>query len=170
VGTIPASLPSFEVPTVQWSRVHQLASSSLAIALLGLLEAISMAKAIAAQTRQKLNINQQCLSEGVANLTGSFFQCFPGSGSLTRSTINQQAGGRTQWSGVISAAAVALTMVLFARYAYYILRRAGGHSAFRLAAGRSAALVYYLRATPSTPGSSPSRQFPRWRYRWNFAC
>ena len=79
-----------------------------------------MAKAIAAQTRQKLDINQQCLSEGVANIVGSMFHCFPGSGSLTRSTINQQAGGRTQWSGVISAVAVALTVVLFAPYAYYI--------------------------------------------------
>jgi sulfate permease, SulP family len=149
VGTIPASLPSFEVPTVQWSRVHQLASSSLAIALLGLLEAISMAKAIAAQTRQKLNINQQCLSEGVANLTGSFFQCFPGSGSLTRSTINQQAGARTQWSGVIAAAAVALTMVLFARYAYYI-PRAGLAGILMLSAWRLVdrqQLFYYLRAT-----------------------
>src|SRR5207247_425967 len=93
---------------------------SLAIALLGLLEAISMAKAIAAQTRQKLDINQQCLSEGVANMAGSMFQCFPGSGSLTRSTINQQAGARTQWSGVIAAAAVAMTVLLFAPYAKYI--------------------------------------------------
>ena len=149
VGNIPASLPSFEPPKIEWSRVHTLASSGLAIALLGLLEAISMAKAIAAQTRQKIDINQQCLSEGVANLTGSFFQCFPGSGSLTRSTINQQAGGRTQWSGVISAAAVALTMVLFAPYAYYIPRSGLAGilmlSAWRLVDRRQ--LVYYLRAT-----------------------
>ena len=51
------------------------------------------------------------MSEGVANVVGSFFQCFPGSGSLTRSTINQAAGARTQWSGVISAVAVAGTMM-----------------------------------------------------------
>ena len=85
-------------------------SSALAIALLGLLEAISMAKAIAAVTGQKLDMNQQCLSEGVANFAGSFFQCMPGSGSLTRSAINQQAGAQTQWSGVVSAVAVALIM------------------------------------------------------------
>ncbi len=70
-----------------------------------------MAKAIAAQTRQKLDMNQQCLSEGLANFTGSFFQCMPGSGSLTRSAINQQAGAVTQWSGVVSAVAVALIML-----------------------------------------------------------
>src|SRR5882757_1592703 len=107
-----------------WNHIHTLATSSLAIALLGLLEAISMAKAIAAHTRQKLDINQQCLSEGVANVAGSLFHCFPGSGSLTRSTINVQSGGRTQWSGVISAVAVAVTVVLFAPYAYYIPKAA----------------------------------------------
>ena len=149
VGNIPAELPSFQVPDITWPRVHDLAGNSLAIALLGLLEAISMAKAIAAQTRQKLDMNQQCLSEGLANFTGSFFQCFPGSGSLTRSTINQQAGARTQWSGVISAVAVAVTVVLFAKYAYYI-PKAGLAGILMLSAWRLVdrhQLVYYLRTT-----------------------
>lgn len=149
VGAIPAKLPSFELPRVGWSRVHLLASNSLAIALLGLLEAISMAKAIAAQTRQKLDINQQCLSEGVANVVGSMFQCFPGSGSLTRSTINQQAGARTQWSGVFAALAVALTVVLFAPYAYYI-PKAGLAGILMLSAWRLVdrqQLAYYVRTT-----------------------
>jgi SulP family sulfate permease len=149
VGNIPAALPSFELPYLEWDRVSALADGALAIALLGLLEAIAMAKAIAAQTGQKLDINQQCLSEGVANFTGSFFQCFPGSGSLTRSNINQQAGGQTQWSGVISAVAVALTVVLFAPYAYYI-PRAGLAGILMLSAWRLVdrkQLKYYLRTT-----------------------
>jgi SulP family sulfate permease len=83
-----------------------------------------MAKAIASVTGQKLDMNQQCLSEGFANFGGSFFQCMPGSGSLTRSAINQQAGARTQWSGVVSAAAVALIMLVFAPYARFIPRAA----------------------------------------------
>jgi sulfate permease, SulP family len=53
-------------------------------------------------------------------MAGSFFQCFPGSGSLTRSAINQQAGAFSQWSGVISAVAVAAIMLLFAPLAQYI--------------------------------------------------
>jgi SulP family sulfate permease len=149
VGVIPAKLPEFALPEFDLARAKQLVSSSLAIAMLGLLEAISMAKAIAATTRQKLDINQQCLSEGVANLTGSFFQCFPGSGSLTRSTINQQAGAATQWSGVISAITVALLMVLFAPYAYFI-PRSGLAGILMLSAWRLVdrqQLVYYLRTT-----------------------
>jgi sulfate permease, SulP family len=149
VGSIPAHLPGFALPRIQWSHVRVLAGSSLAIALLGLLEALAMAKAIAFQTGQKLDINQQCLSEGLANLTGSMFHCFPGSGSLTRSTVNQQAGGQTQWSGVICAVAVALTVVLFGPYAYYIPKAALAGilmlSAARLVDRRQ--LAHHLRAT-----------------------
>ncbi len=124
VGAIPATLPAFAWPALPPEQIRDFASGALAIALLGLLEAIAMAKAIAALTRQKLDMNQQCLSEGLANLTGSLFQCMPGSGSLTRSAINQQAGAVTQWSGVVSAGAVALIMLAFAPYARLIPRAA----------------------------------------------
>ncbi|HXC52286.1 MAG TPA: SulP family inorganic anion transporter [Candidatus Limnocylindrales bacterium] len=124
VGEIPGDLPHFALPVFDTTYLRPLASSALALATLGLLEAISMAKLIASVSRQKLDINQQCLSEGVANLTGSFFQCFPGSGSLTRSAINTQAGAVSQWSGVISAIAVAAIMMMFAPYARFIPKAA----------------------------------------------
>ena len=124
VGDIPATLPSFQIPRLDAVWIRQLSTSALAIALLGLLEAISMAKAIASVTHQRLDMNQQCLSEAVANVVGSFFQSMPGSGSLTRSAINQQAGARTQWSGVVSAVAVAVVMMAFAPYARFIPRSA----------------------------------------------
>lgn len=149
VGEIPATLPRFTPPAFDASMMRAFANAALAIALLGLLEAVSMAKAIAAQTRQKLDMNQQCLSEGLANLTGSFFQCIPGSGSLTRSAINQQAGGVTQWSGVVSALAVAVIMLQFAPYARFIPRAALAGilvvSAWKMVDWR--ALRYHLRAT-----------------------
>lgn len=149
VGKIPAKLPSFAFPEFKWASVRELANSSLAIALLGLLEAIAMAKAIANQTGQKLDMNQQCLSEGLANLTGSLFHCYPGSGSLTRSTINHLAGAQTQWSGVFSALVVALTVLLFAPYAFYI-PRAGLAGILILGAWRlvdKRELAYYVRTT-----------------------
>ncbi|CAK0772494.1 sulfate permease, SulP family [Gammaproteobacteria bacterium] len=124
IGDIPAKLPSFQVPMLNAGLMRDFATGALAVAVLGLLEAISMAKAIAAKSGQKLDLNQQCLSEGVANFAGSFFQCIPGSGSLTRSAINQQAGAVSQWSGVISAVAVALIVLYFAPYAHYIPRAA----------------------------------------------
>jgi SulP family sulfate permease len=124
IDKVPRSLPHFAPPQWDWSLVRELAPSAAAIGMLGLLEAIAMAKSIAAKTGQKLDLNQQCLSEGVANLSGSFFQCFPGSGSLTRSYINHQAGAASQWSGVISAAMVALTVLALAPLAQYIPKAA----------------------------------------------
>src|SRR5207244_1745145 len=107
-------------PDLKWEQIRLMAGSAFAIAVLGLLEAVAMAKAIASRTGQKLDINQQCLSEGAANLAGSFFQCMPGSGSLTRSTVNQQAGAVSQWSGVFSAAVGAGTLLLCAPLASHI--------------------------------------------------
>lgn len=154
VGNIPPHLPSFAPPNFNVDTMRHLAGSALAVGILGLLEAVAMAKAIAARTRQKLDINQQCLSEGLANLAGSFFQCFPGSGSLTRSIINVQAGAVTQWSGVFAALAVALTVVLFAPFAYYIPRSALAGilmvSAYRLIDQHQ--LVYHLRTTRQDAG------------------
>jgi SulP family sulfate permease len=151
VGEIPASLPQFQLPELKWDRLRLLAGDAFAIALLGLLEAVAMAKAIAARTGQKLDINQQCLSEGAANLAGSFFLCFPGSGSLTRSAVNQQAGAVTQWSGVFAAAAVAGTVLLpgFAALAQFI-PRASLAGLLMLAAFRMVdweQLAFHLRAT-----------------------
>ena len=149
IGEVPRALPSFSLPTADWSQVHQLSGSAFAIAILGLLEAIAMAKSIAGQTGQRLNINQQCLSEGLANLTGSFFHCFPGSGSLTRSAINHHAGALTQWSGVFSAIAVAVMILLFAPLAMYIPRAALAGilivSAWRMIDYHR--LIYHMRAT-----------------------
>jgi SulP family sulfate permease len=149
VGPIPASLPYFQLPAINWDQVHLLASNAFAIAVLGLLEAVAMAKAIAKNTGQKLDINQQCLSEGAANLTGSFFQCMPGSGSLTRSAVNQQAGAVSQWSGVFAAISVALMMVVLAPLAQFI-PQASLSSLLMLAAFRMVdrkQLAFHFRVT-----------------------
>ena len=92
VGAIPDRLPTFAWPHVPVEHLTHLSESALAIATLGLLEALAMAKHLASQTGENFNLNQQCLSEGLANLTGSFFQCIPGSGSLV-SAISVAANG-----------------------------------------------------------------------------
>jgi SulP family sulfate permease len=122
VGAVPGGLPTLQMPPWNWDHCRILAGNALAIALLGLMEALAMAKAIAARTGQPLDVNQQCISEGAANLAGSFFQCFPGSGSLTRSAVNHQAGAVSQWSGVFAALFVAGAVVVAAPLAYFIPR------------------------------------------------
>lgn len=113
-GRIPATLPEFHIPSVDVNILGQLSHGALAIAFIGLIEALSIAKAIAYQTGQQIDYNRQILAEGLANLTGGFFQSVPGSGSLSRSAINFQSGAATRFSGIVSAATVTVALLLFA--------------------------------------------------------
>ncbi|HEV3255792.1 MAG TPA: SulP family inorganic anion transporter, partial [Gemmataceae bacterium] len=117
---IVRQLPSPHLPTwrVQW--IQEEWGGALAIALLGLVESLAIAKAIAARTREPLDFNRQCLAEGLANLGGGLFRCMPGSGSLTRSRINYESGAATRVSGVVAAGAVAGTLMLFAPLASHV--------------------------------------------------
>jgi SulP family sulfate permease len=115
VGAIPRSLPPFHVPNLTlYESFSQLVPGALAIAMLGLVEAMSIAKAIAGQTRQRLNINQEFMALGLANVSSAFFSGYPGSGSFTRSAVNFHAGAKSPMSGIISSIAVALTVLLAA--------------------------------------------------------
>ncbi|MFZ1983486.1 MAG: SulP family inorganic anion transporter, partial [Desulfatitalea sp.] len=86
----------------------------LAIAILGLVEAMSIAKSIADQTRQRLNVNQEFIGQGLANVAAALFSGYPGSGSFTRSAVNFRSGAKTPLSGIISGVAVAVTILLAA--------------------------------------------------------
>jgi SulP family sulfate permease len=158
---LPASLPAFAPPHVHPSWVRQLAGSALAIALLGLLEALAIAKSIASQTRQPLDYNRQCLAEGLANLGGGLFQCMPGSGSLTRSAINFQAGAVSRLSGILAAVAVAAAVLVFAPLAQYVPRPALAGillvTAWRLVDWKR--FWYCLRATRFDAGIALSTAF-----------
>ncbi len=124
IEEVPASLPGWHVPEIQWGWLGQMSSSALAIGILGLLEALAIAKAIAYKTRQELDYNRQCLAEGLGNLVAAFFRCMPGSGSLTRSAINYQAGAASKLSGVLTAVFVAGLVLLLGPLTRYIPKAA----------------------------------------------
>jgi SulP family sulfate permease len=109
------------VPPPDWVRqVRSLGEGALAIALLGLVEALAMARSLAALSGQPLDYDRQCLAVGLANLGGGLFGCMPGSGSLSRSALNYYAGAATRLSGIFSAAAVAAALWLFAPLACFV--------------------------------------------------
>jgi len=124
IEAVPASLPKPHIPEIQWGWALEMSSSAVAIALLGLLEALAIAKAIAHKTRQRLDYNRQCLAEGIGNLVGGFFRCMPGSGSLSRTAINYQAGAMTRFSGVFTAAIVAIVVLTLGPLTAYIPKAA----------------------------------------------
>ena len=119
-GIVPASLPTLHIPSGKLKSLWDLSSDALAIAFLGLLEALAIAKAIANETRQPLDYNRQILAEGLANLAGGFFRALPGSGSLSRSAINYQAGAATRFSGIMAALFVAAALLSLAPLAKYV--------------------------------------------------
>jgi len=124
IEEVPASLPGFHIPVIEWAWAGKLTSGAFAIAVLGLLETLAIAKAIAYKTRQPLDFNRQCLASGIGNLVGGFFRCMPGAGSLSRSAINHQAGAATKASGIFTAAIVALLVLVLAPLTRYIPKAA----------------------------------------------
>jgi SulP family sulfate permease len=84
------------------------------------MEAISIAKAIAARTRQRLDPDQELLGQGLANLAGSLTQCFPASGSFSRSAVNYQAGARSGLASVITAGILMLTLLFLTPWLHHL--------------------------------------------------
>lgn len=116
VGKIPSGLPAFRLPPLSLDAVLQLISAAVIIALVAFMESISMAKAIAARTKQRLDPNQELIGQGIANIGGSFFQAYPACGSFTGSAVNLQAGAKTGFAMVFNGLFVATTLVFLTEY------------------------------------------------------
>jgi len=120
VGRIPEGLPPIAMPTVSWDMLGNLLSTAIVIALVGFMEAISIAKAMAARTKQKIDPNQELIGQGLANIIGSFSQAFPVSGSFSRSAVNINAGAKTGMSSVFTGLFVLLTLLLLTPLLYHL--------------------------------------------------
>ncbi len=120
IGAIPAGLPAFALPTLEWKAALSLLPAALIISLLGFMEAISIAKAMAARTRQKLDANQELIGQGLGNILGCFGQSYPVSGSFSRSAVNLQAGGRTGMANVVSGLIVVVVLLFFSKLLYHL--------------------------------------------------
>jgi len=84
------------------------------------MESISMANAIAARTKQRLDPNQELIGQGIANIGGSFFQSYPACGSFTGSAINLQAGAKTGFAMVFNGLFVATTLLFLTEHLYHL--------------------------------------------------
>jgi SulP family sulfate permease len=120
VGAIPEGMPSIKMPSFNLDALGSLLSAALVISLVGFMEAVSIAKAIAAKTRQRLDPNQELIGQGLANVVGSFTQAFPVSGSFSRSAVNQNSGAKTGMASVITAAFVLLTLLFLTPLLYHL--------------------------------------------------
>jgi len=118
VGVVPSGLPGISFPKLDLKVMLKLFPYAAIIALLGFMEAISIAKAMAAKTGQRLDPNQELIGQGLANMLGSAAQSYPASGSFSRSAVNLQAGAMTGFSSVFTSATVVITLFFFTPLLY----------------------------------------------------
>lgn len=111
VGSLPGQLPTPVLPEFSFATLQSLAPGALAVALLGLIEAVSIARAIAVRSHQQIDGNQEFIGQGLSNVVGSFFACYASTGSFTRSGANYDAGARTPLAAVFAAVMLALVVV-----------------------------------------------------------
>jgi len=109
-------MPPLSLCSVSWRPLPYAAI----IALLGFMEAISIAKAIAAKTGQSLDPNQELIGQGLANILGAFSHSYPISGSFSRSAVNLQAGAQTGFSSVFTSAVVVVSLLFFTPLLYHL--------------------------------------------------
>jgi MFS superfamily sulfate permease-like transporter len=120
VGVIPKGLPKFALPKLDLSFMLQLFPMAAIISLLGFMEAISIAKAMAAKTGQRLDPNQELIGQGLANIIGAVGQGYPVSGSFSRSAVNIQSGAVTGLSSAFTSMVVLITLVFFTPLLYHL--------------------------------------------------
>jgi high affinity sulfate transporter 1 len=120
IGTLPKGFPPFTIPTVGWSDVPPLFVGALAIAVVALADTMSTASSFAARHGRQVNGNQEMIGIGSANIAAGFFQGFPVSTSGSRTAVADQAGSKTQVTGVVGAVAITLVVVLFPSLMQYV--------------------------------------------------
>jgi SulP family sulfate permease len=124
VGPTPGGLPRPQVPPLDFEVVSALIGPAVVIGVVSFAETYSVGKAISARTRQKLDVNQEFIGQGMANLVGAFFQAYPVSGSFSRTAINYTAGARTGISSAISSIIVVVALLFLTGLFTYIPRAA----------------------------------------------
>jgi SulP family sulfate permease len=120
VGQIPAQLPPPSMPDFSLTAISQLAPEAFAVALLGLIEAVSIARSVATKSHQRIDGNQEFIGQGLSNIVGSLFSSYAGSGSFTRSGINYQAGAQTPMAAIFAAVLLMLVVLLIAPLTAYL--------------------------------------------------
>ena len=119
IGQITTPWPQFVLPQISWASVSELLGLAFALTIVALGQAISIAKAVAAKSGQRIDANREFRGQGLSNIVGGFFSCYVSCGSMNRSMPNLQAGARTPlaaaFSAVLLLALVAVSSALLAK-------------------------------------------------------
>ncbi|MCG6871519.1 MAG: sulfate permease [Gammaproteobacteria bacterium] len=111
IGEIPAGLPEFAWPGLDRGMVVQLLTSAALIALVGFLESVSVAKALASKRREIVDADRELVGLGAANIAAALTGGYPVTGGFSRSVVNFTAGANTQLAAMVTAVLVAIALL-----------------------------------------------------------
>ena len=120
VGEVPQGLPTLSVPALDPGSLRALLPAAVVVAFVGFIESISVAKAVAARERYKIDSNQELKALGFANLGAAFFSGFPVAGSFSRTAVQYQSGAKTQLASIITALMILATLLFLTPLFYYL--------------------------------------------------
>jgi high affinity sulfate transporter 1 len=112
VGPLPQGFPPLTLPSVALSDMALLVAGAVGIAVVSLTDTISTASAFAARAGQEVDGDREMIGIGAANIAAGFFQGFPVSTSGSRTAVAEQAGARSQVTGLVGALAITLMLLL----------------------------------------------------------
>jgi len=115
VGEVPRGLPSFQVPRAQLgSHASTLAIAAVALVLIGFSQTAGDARTFAARHRYRIDINQESVAQGMANVGAGLFEGMPVSTSLSASSLNDHSGARTGLASLTTGVIVLATLLVLA--------------------------------------------------------
>ena len=120
VGTIPEGLPKLAMPTFNMEVFWTILTNAIIISLIGFMEAISIAKAMAAKTKERIDPSQELIGQGLGNMMGAVTSSYPTSGSFSRSAVNLNAGAITGMSSVYTGVVVLITLLFLTPLLYHL--------------------------------------------------
>jgi SulP family sulfate permease len=120
LGALPSGVPGLSLPSFDPETWRTVFPTALALTVLGLTEAVSIARAVAVRSGQRIDGNQEFIGQGLSNVAGAFASAYPSSGSFNRSGINFDAGAKTPMAAVFSAAALLAVLLVVAPLAAYL--------------------------------------------------
>lgn len=120
VGALPAHLPPLSLPDFSGATIHKVLFPALVVTMLALTEAVSISRAIAVKSEQRIDGNQEFIGQGLSNLVGSFFSSYASCGSFNRSGVNYAAGAKTPLATVYASVFLLLVLLLVAPLASYL--------------------------------------------------
>ncbi|MFA7267930.1 MAG: sulfate permease [Sterolibacterium sp.] len=120
IGALPATLPPLSAPDLSLDMLRHALAPALVITMLALTEAVSISRAIAVRSEQRIDGNQEFIGQGLSNIVGAFFSAYASSGSFNRSGVNYEAGAKTPLASIFASLFLVLVLLLVAPLAAFL--------------------------------------------------